>query len=134
MLDPSDFYVQSKQDNKFPARTWGETCPKFIKFKLLAVNEIVEDQYRQYWVKYLGVTNTFLTEKVKCELPLCCCTSHTAGGECWCSLQEHYESIKWYCIKCRAPRYPSINEKYLSVWTPGHLIECNTFLCLGFIF
>ena len=35
--DPSDFYVQSKQDNKFPARTWGETyCPKFIKFKLLA--------------------------------------------------------------------------------------------------
>ena len=105
--DPSDFYVQSKQDNKFPARTWGETyCPKFIKFKLLArkwnfrrpipppqrppqypTTNIEKNisSHHHYWPKH------FLIISEKCwfiSFLFCRCT--TVGGgkwsECWCSL------------------------------------------------
>ena len=67
LLNPSDFYAESKQDNRHqrsaaaagssrgPAP--GETrtyCPNLIKFKLLAVKEILEHQCQIMLLKFLN--------------------------------------------------------------------------------
>ena len=143
--DPSDFYVQSKQDNKFPARTWGETyCPKFIKFKLLArkwnfrrpipppppsptTTNIEKNisSHHHYWPKHFLIISEkcwFISFFYFSVAPRWVAGSEVNVDAVCC---EVYESINWY-TGANTNLNTSIHEKF-TLGSTELIIECKKF-------